>query len=799
MRRRAKAPEKPAPKNAALELFRSSTGKGRYAFTYVDSIGVIEPHRFVEVSQDAALWAHLLRREGLEHGARVIVLTGRDRHWRSAFLGVVEAGGVAVPCPGSTAVAEIRSLAEKTHAVGVVSAVARPDLAATGIPVLCADDLEARQTAYAHAEVAYPTDPHDFAVILNGHNGFGSRGAAYTHDALLEQASFSGGRLEVGERERVWCTIPEGSAASLWLALAAWHLGVELVVVEEDLAPPTKLELLSKLKPAAVWFSDDEYAELASANPPSWVDLSQIRRAMTSGEPAQGALAFQETFGVTAAPAPVLSEIGVDATAPAHARPPAVSARLPGDARTGMQDGGAQDGRGRLAPLRPVRSEDVISREPGKLAAAKARVLAEQTAARAEEAKRREQERLFKEAQARRRDEQLAKERRNEEKRRLAEAKRRKLAERAALDAAKADERRRAEEVKRNEQERVRKEAEARRREEQLAKERRQEEKRRLEAEAKQRKLAEKAARDAAKAEEQRRAEEAKRNEQERLRRETAARRREEQLAKERQDDERHRQQEARQRALAEAALAEQIRRAEEAKQCEHAERAAAEERKTSETAAREAALALERRRAEEEKRREEESRREEAKRRDQNQRAAAEERRRAEETARAEERRRAEEAKQRQRVERAAEERQTAEMAELEHERNREEKQREEQRRRDEEEARRQEETQGKQRQKDDEHRRREEAKNLQRAARAASGEHRRLAKAERLRKDAALAEQRRRAEVEARRERARRIAAERARAEALAPDVISRIDHYSAGRDVPDGGRHNPRDDRP
>ena len=83
--------------NAALELLGISSQNRRYAFTYVDSIGVIERHRFVDGSQEAARWAHLVQRNGLEPGGCVLVLAGRDRHWRSALLGVVEAGGIAMP------------------------------------------------------------------------------------------------------------------------------------------------------------------------------------------------------------------------------------------------------------------------------------------------------------------------------------------------------------------------------------------------------------------------------------------------------------------------------------------------------------------------------------------------------------------------------------------------------------------------------------------------------------------------------------------------------------------------------
>ena len=292
----------------------SASQNRRYAFTYVDSIGVIERHRFVDVSQEAARWAHLVQRNGLEPGGCVLVLAGRDRHWRSALLGVVEAGGIAMPCPASTPVAEICSLAAASGAVGGLSACPRPDVAeSSGMTILCADDLESRQTAWAHAEVACPTSPNDFAVIVNELDGSSLRGAAYTHEAILEQASSGAHRLGLREGECVWCTVPEGSAASLWLMLAAWHVRVELLVVEEDLPAHVKLELLDRLKPAAVWFCDEEYAALAAADAPAWVDLSSIRHAMTSGEPTERATAFQDAFGVTAAPAPVATDAVVDA------------------------------------------------------------------------------------------------------------------------------------------------------------------------------------------------------------------------------------------------------------------------------------------------------------------------------------------------------------------------------------------------------------------------------------------------------------------------------------------------------
>ena len=592
--RKEEAPEAVST-NAAVNILRSGTQNARYALAYVDSVEVIERHRFIDVAHEAAQWAERLRRVGLEPGGRVIVLAGRDRHWRSALFGVLEAGGVAVPCSESMPLAELRFLALEGRAVAVVSASPRPELVEPlEIPVLCPDDLDAGQRRYGSATGWHDATPDDFGLILYGRDGAGLRGEAHTHGSLLDRASASARVLGVRRGDTFWSTAPDGSAESVWLTLAAWHVGAEVVVVEAELAPNSKLELLHRLHGGAVWFSDDEYATLAAAHVPSWVDLTHVRHAFTSGQPSEGAVAFQEAFGVQAVPAKVALE-----TAEVVAAPAPVADVVP------LQV---------APPLRQVdpptgESERDLLREHAALEAA-------------EERRRRGEE----EKAARRREEQQAKERQKEE------ARQHELAE----TAARAERQRRAEEDKRREEERVRAEKESRRREAQQAKERQKEEERRRKEEAKQRELAEKAAR----AEEQRHAEETRRREEERLRAEKEALRREEQQARER----------AKQRTLAEkAARAEEERRAEEDKRRE-------KERARAEKAARltEAQQAKERQKQEEQRRKEEAKQRDLADKaaRAEQQRRAEEAKRRAEE----EQRRRREEAESRQRAEREAE-----------------------------------------------------------------------------------------------------------------------------------------------
>ncbi len=138
--------------NAGVQLFGAVSQGNRYALAHVDSLGVIEHLRFADVARKAARRSELLREHGVQPGDRVVVLAGRDREWRCALLGVLQAGGVAVPCWAPTPVAELRAIAAHADAVLFVSARARPDLVELdGTPVLSTDELDPRDSARAGA------------------------------------------------------------------------------------------------------------------------------------------------------------------------------------------------------------------------------------------------------------------------------------------------------------------------------------------------------------------------------------------------------------------------------------------------------------------------------------------------------------------------------------------------------------------------------------------------------------------------------------------------------------------------
>jgi acyl-coenzyme A synthetase/AMP-(fatty) acid ligase len=314
------AGREPSPEfaNLTVELLKPVHHSKRYAITNVDSLGVIERFTYTDITRETARWAQLLREKGLQPGDRVVIVAGREWGWRCALLGAIHAGGVAVPCPPSLPAREIRTVADHADASLLVSLRPPPELdELEGRSALTADDLEAIDPARALERPPHRTEPRDIALILYAWHGLDLSGTMHTHASLLAQADAAEHWLGVDEDERVWATAEDGSGPSIWLMLAAWRRAASVVVVDLELDSDAKLELLDRLRPAAVWFSDDEYATLGSAAVPPWVDLRSIRRAFVGSDETEGANSFSTTFGAALVPVFALDELGVVAGWPA--------------------------------------------------------------------------------------------------------------------------------------------------------------------------------------------------------------------------------------------------------------------------------------------------------------------------------------------------------------------------------------------------------------------------------------------------------------------------------------------------
>ena len=92
--------EVPEPFNFTRDVVEShAVDRRRVALRFVDDQGVIDRRTFDDVAAAAGQWAAFLRARGLVPGDRVLVLLGPTAVWPAVLLGVLKAGGVAVPCP----------------------------------------------------------------------------------------------------------------------------------------------------------------------------------------------------------------------------------------------------------------------------------------------------------------------------------------------------------------------------------------------------------------------------------------------------------------------------------------------------------------------------------------------------------------------------------------------------------------------------------------------------------------------------------------------------------------------------
>jgi len=298
--------------NIGAQLLQRGEHSKRCAITHVDPLGVIERFTFADVAREAALWASAVRRHEIRPGDRVVVLAGPAWEWRCALLGVLYAGGVAVPCPESVSTDELQAIAADAEASLIVSMRARPDFVDRDGPrVLTAEELETVDQTVATRQPPHQSLPADSALILYARTAGGLRGVVHTHGSLVAQADSGEHWLGVGEDERVWSTATDGSAESIWLLLAASRVHAAIVNLDLELDPGGQLELLDRIRPSAVWLSDEEYGVLGSADVPRWIDLGSIRRALSHDESSAGATVFADTFGAAVTPLIGLNEVGV--------------------------------------------------------------------------------------------------------------------------------------------------------------------------------------------------------------------------------------------------------------------------------------------------------------------------------------------------------------------------------------------------------------------------------------------------------------------------------------------------------
>ncbi|MBI4514306.1 MAG: AMP-binding protein [Deltaproteobacteria bacterium] len=203
-------------------------------------IGNGSTRSWAELEAGSGQVAQALRARGFGNGDRAGILAGNSPAWIEAFLGVLKAGGVAVPLNPRLAPAEHSRLLEDAGA-GVL--IAEPQLAAdTGFAgqVVPVGEIVPLPAAAAATTIA----PDDLAVVAYTSGTTGQpKGVMWSHRTLFASARGNPFSAELAAGKRILLVTPLGVGGSVVMFANALAVGATLVIAQFN--PQTVLHLLA--------------------------------------------------------------------------------------------------------------------------------------------------------------------------------------------------------------------------------------------------------------------------------------------------------------------------------------------------------------------------------------------------------------------------------------------------------------------------------------------------------------------------------------------------------------------------
>ena len=332
-----------------------------------------ETMSFAQLAHRIHAVAANLAADGLVPGQRVAIMMKNSLAYPVTWLGVLAAGGVAVPLNSRSGELDARFVLDHSGAVGVVVDPTTRQVAEAGAPagVRCIGVSDLLQ---GWADAPAPASSRDGGTLANiqytsGTTGF-PKGCLLTHRYWQRMGAVTSELFGLTERDTMLTSQPHSYVDPQWHVVAALRSGAHLVLLD-GFHPTTFMKEVARFG-VTVFYCLGVMPTLLMKQPPAQHDSNAVERVFCSAIPVDQHAAIEERWGAPWYEVFGMTETGANIGVSALDHDRAVGTACLGRALRAQRGGGRGRGgpagrtrrRGRAGPAR-ARLHGGLPRGPG--------------------------------------------------------------------------------------------------------------------------------------------------------------------------------------------------------------------------------------------------------------------------------------------------------------------------------------------------------------------------------------------------------------------------------------------------